>query len=171
MANTFILIGQSELSTTTTDVTFSSIPGTYKDVVLYASLRTVNAATASGLYIQVNGNSSGIYQNVTLAQNETSYTSTTNSGNTAAVIDYGTVAASGTANSFSGLVAYFNDYAGSRNKTINMQFATNGGSGANYQSRIAQYIGTTSAITSIRLFGDGSFAAGSSFYLYGIKNS
>ena len=62
MANTFQLISSNILGSSTSAITFSSIPGTYTDLLLKASVRGDNNGTSIGSFIlTVNGSSSSIY--------------------------------------------------------------------------------------------------------------
>ena len=77
------------------------------------------------------------------------------------------------ANTFSNCSVYVPNYAGSTNKSFSADLtAENNTTGTNMQL-VAQLWSDTSAITSLVFVpGNGTnFVSGSSFYLYGIKNS
>ena len=78
-----------------------------------------------------------------------------------------------TANSFSSTEIYFSNYAGSANKVALLDYATETNATTAYRGAIAELYRSTNAITSLVLDcpSDPNFASGSSFYLYGIKNS
>jgi hypothetical protein len=66
MAKTYTPIATQTLTTSAASVTFSSIPGTYTDLVLIVSSRSLKAGTEDALFIQVNGDSSTLYSRTEL---------------------------------------------------------------------------------------------------------
>ena len=178
MANTYILISSTTLTSTATSVTFSSIPSTYTDLVLRASARSTFTSNAypNSFYFRINSDATALYSGTNILQQDASIFSLRTSGAGSTWFDSFTINSnSSTANTFSNTEFYIPSYTASQNKPIaNFGIAEN-------NSTIEQIVGvtaglyrSTSAINSITftLAGPaGSFMADSSFYLYGIKNS
>lgn len=175
MANTYTLISSNVLSSSAASVTFSSIPSTYTDLVLKLSARDDGAAPNDNAYITFNNNSNSVYSSTFIYRNAaTSKGSLIQSATTAD--DYNYVNSNGaTSNTFSNNEIYIPNYAGSNNKPwMGFNVAENNssttGGRITLNGKLAQI---TSAINQITLFQFGSqvWLSGSSFYLYGIKNS
>jgi len=172
MANTYTLISSQTLASTAASVTFSTIPSTYTDLCLKASIRTNDASTSSYFRMTINGDSGTNYGNRRLTGTGSAASSGNNSGQVWINAVY--VASNGdTANTFGSTEIYIPSYNSTASKPMNI-FTTeeNNATASNIQLQAGLYIGT-SAITSTTLLNVGStlFLAGSSFYLYGIKNS
>lgn len=176
MANTYTLISSNVLSSSAASVTFSAIPSTYTDLVIKASIRE----NAGGIYpnttnVQFNGSSASNYSRTNLyAESTTGGISNRNSNQT--VIRFSnTVNGSGsTSNTFSNVEIYIPSYTATQNKPIGSSAVTEANTANNLEWAVtttAALWTDTSAITSINLACSASFATGSSFYLYGIKNS
>jgi hypothetical protein len=169
MANpTFTLIASNTVgSGGVSSVTFSSIPATYTDLIIKASIRTDNASNLTGL-ITLNGSSSSFtYRQIEgNGTNAVSYNGTTNATNTG----NGTGT---TASTFSSFEFYFPNYAGSTNKSFSVDSVTENNATTAYADMSAILWSNTAAITSISLApgSTANFAQYSTFYLYGIKNS
>jgi hypothetical protein len=119
-----------------------------------------NAYTPSNTYLYGNGSSAGsARQTSSQASALVSWTSTNQAQNTS--------------NTFSNGEMYIPNYASSNSKVASSFSATEDNStGGAVISATAALEATSTAITSLLIFaGYGSFVAGSSFYLYGIKNS
>ena len=169
MATTYTLISSSTLSASAASVTFSSIPSTYTDLVLKVSARETSAVVNLYLQIQLNSTSTGYSWTYLIGDGSTA--SSGNSATTSSLRVYSSNGDSSTANTFSNIEVYIPNYQSSVSKPISgfgvsETNATGGRIGAN-----ALLSNITSAITSIVLNGNTAFMAGSSFYLYGIKNS
>jgi hypothetical protein len=171
MATTYKLISSSTLSGTQSSVTFSSIPSTYTDLKLVMSARSDASGNnyGTGIKIYFNGsNSSLTYRRL---YNSNGNPGSDNGANGLA----GIIAAAGqTANTFSNGELYIPNYASSNYKSISSD-AVPENNGTTYQSQIiATLWSSTAAITSLTLVtesGTDNFVSGSTFYLYGIKNS
>ena len=171
MPSTYTLISSNVLSSSAASVTFSAIPSTYTDLVIRASARD-SGTGGSAIFVRVNGLTSNIYSVTRLRGTGSSASSgsTTN----ATSLYFGFIDdATDTANSFGSWEAYFPNYLVAQNHPVS-GFATpesNVTSPVNMDIN-AGLISDTSAITSITLTPNGlGFVSGSSFYLYGIKNS
>lgn len=173
MANTYTLISSNTLSSTAASVTLNSIPATYTDLVLKCSTRGSVSGNTTFL-VSFNGAASGTLYSTTelIGEGSTPFSQRTN--------DYSSVEAyalqndSGTtANTFNNVEVYIPSYTVSQNKPVSLfGVKENNSSTVNVIDADAALWRSTSAITSIVIaLGSGSFVSGSSFYLYGIKNS
>jgi hypothetical protein len=170
MPSSRILISSQTLGSSAASVTFSSIPSTYTDLVLRMSTRS-DVASNYETAIQINSISTN-YSMTRLVGNgatatsarytaqSTYYMASTNGTNT-------------TASTFSNLEFYIPNYAGSANKVASGFGVTeNNSASTNVSMAIhAELLSNTAAITQLVISAQGNFVAGSSFYLYGLKNS
>jgi hypothetical protein len=166
MANTYTLISSNVLSSSAASVTFSAIPSTYTDLVVRCSVRinntysmlgiTFNNSTTSRSSIELQGNGAATASNTWTTLNVR-----------------GTNSSSYTADTFSSAEFYIPNYAGSNNKCASGFGTQETNSVGSLMSANALLWSNTSAISSIELQqpNGASFVSGSSFYLYGIKNS
>lgn len=172
MPVTYKLIASNTLSTTTASVTFSAIPGTFTDLALRVSARSTEASTyVSNIYIRLNGTSTGYGLTNVYGFNNTATSSRASSQTR--VYDY-TPASTATLNTFGNLEWYIPNYTGSTTKPISAFSASENNSAtlAYVAATAGLATSVTSAVTSILIALDaGSFESGSSFFLYGIKNS
>lgn len=176
---TYALIASQTLGSATATVTFTSIPGTYTDLILQSSIRA-DVSTFNNMnypILRFNGDStSGLYSVTNL------YARNTGGGNTAAStrssgqneINLGGVATSAMASGiFSTHQIQLQDYANtSTNKTVLGRIGTGGNLTA--LDGVWASVGlwrNTNAITSLSLTGtsSGLFQIGSTFRLYGIQ--
>ena len=176
MPATYTLIASNTLSSTAASVTFSAIPGTYTDLVLRYSTRNTTTGTDDNyVEIQLNSGTSGYSQtwiNGTGAAAASGRYSTS-SGNTFLEM-WGDVDGSATSSTFGSTEIYIPNYTGTTNKVLS-------GYGVPERNATTFAVGIyatamlstlTSAITSIAIKAQSNnFASGSSFFLYGIKNS
>jgi len=174
MANTYNLISSSTLSSTAATFTFSAIPATYTDLLLRISTRVDRAINGPhNCQLTVNGSATSDYSQTNLAEFGVTINST--GASAAAFITTASTGNSTTANTFSSNEFYFPNYAGSTNKPLSVVDVVENNSTADFESAVAARAGlrsNTAAITSITLNTNGyNYMVGSSFYLYGIKNS
>jgi hypothetical protein len=173
MAN-YTLINSNVLSSSAATVTFSSIPATYTDLVLRASIRNDDSGTITGvLRLQVNGLSSSIYSFTALYGNG----SASSSARASATTDITDIYLAGNltdANTFGIVEIYIPNYAGTAKKPVASYGASEGNTSPSpSMAANAGLIDLTSAITSISLLNNSTkqFLTSSSFYLYGISNA
>ena len=171
---TYVALAKTVLTGSQTDVTFSSIPSTYTDLVVLGTARRDGGTYYPNVYVELNATASS-YSGTIAFGNNTTPTSANYSAGTSLSYQY-MAGASNTSNTFSSFELYFPNYAGSTNKPISATTAVENNSSTNSQYMVAhaaQLWSNTAAINSIRLYsGSGNnFVSGSSFYLYGIKNS
>lgn len=162
---TYVPIATQTLGTAAATVTFSSIPGTYTDLVLVINARGTTVATSTSVYCTTNVTG-------------TNYSSTwlVGNGSTAASSRYTTLAqcylgyisaASNPTGSFGTITAHFMNYS---NTTTNKTIISRGNVVEAEVDAYVSLIRSMSALTSITLVegGGNNFLAGSSFTLYGI---
>jgi hypothetical protein len=172
VANTYQLIASNTLSTTAASVTFSSIPGTYTDLVLKMSVRTSNTGvTYNNLLVTFNGASSG-YSRTRVYGDGATAASSRSSNQAYFIWTFGSDSADATSNTFANNELYIPSYTASQNKPTSLSLAHENNTTTAYITAQADLWSNTAAITSITLDGNSSnFVSGSSFFLYGIKNS
>ena len=173
MAATYTLISSNVLSSSAASVTFSAIPSTYTDLVLRISARGSNASTRTDVGITYNSSATG-YSETEVYGTSTAAASAFNSYTTSNFV--GNVSgASATANTFGSVEIYIPSYTATQKKCASAFAVSENNASTNLSAMIqatAMLWQTTSAITSIDIAAIGTtFVSGSSFYLYGIKNS
>ena len=167
MPVTYKLISTVTVSTATAaNIEFTSIPGTYDDLIIFASLR---------------GNTAQIYEIVNLEFNglSTNLSSRGLEGNGATASSYSNPTiyinaadgANATASTFSNHFIYIPNYAGSTNKSVSVDGVMENNATTAYASLQAGLWSQTAAITSIKIKPTGSFVQYSTATLYGIKKS
>ena len=169
MANTYTLISSNVLSSSAASVTFSAIPSTYTDLVVRFSARNSAAGTIGDCWVRFNAATTN-YSDTEIYGTG----SAAGSGRSASSwLWMGDITAAGnTANSFASSELYIPNYAGANNKVASAFTALETNATAARINAVAQLWSNTAAITSIGFFPNTTnFDAGSSFYLYGIKNS
>jgi hypothetical protein len=159
----YIPLATVTLASNSTSVTFSSIPGIFKDVVLVGNWQ--NSSTASAGRLQVNGDTGSNYNGVWMTGTGSSAGSGSEASQTSARIAGASV---GPDNAYTNVVTLtFLDYAATdKHKTILSRFDT-----ANRETQAtASRWASTSAITSIRFFDilGQTFQTGATFSLYGV---
>lgn len=150
------------------NIEFTSIPGTYTDLVMFLSARTDRANYQDYIKLFFNASTTSRTNCSLFANNET-VESSSNSDMRLGRAD----AASSTANTFGNCILYIPNYAGSNNKSSSSDGVseTNGTQAA--LAFDANLWSNTAAITSIKVEpGDGTnFVQYSTATLYGIKNT
>jgi len=170
MANTMTLIASSTVGAGgASSIDFTSIPGTYTDLIIKCSLRTGESAIYTDIDITFNSESARQWRGLYAVT--TSPGSSTSTGfNIAATA----VAANSTASTFSNCDIYIPNYTSSNVKSISGDGVAENNSGSNWNNNLsANTITNGTAVTSISLvpFGSNSFVQYSTAYLYGIKSS
>lgn len=168
MAVTFTAISKSVLSSSASSITLSSIPGTYTDLALWCNSKSTHAASTLTINLTLNGSTSDFLSVIMDSYGSGQYSTT----DTRWI--YSTTGSNGSTqtNAFGSAELYFTGYAGSKYKIISSTYASEYNETGTSLGAIAGIWNNTSAITSITLTpSNGSFASGSRFDLYGIKNS
>ena len=171
MANTYELISSNILSTATASVTFSSIPATYTDLVVRATFRATGSGTGREMAVSFNGTTTGY--SFTLLNGTSGVITSTRSSNDSSLSQLAMDSAGNTADTFSSFEAYIPSYTASQNKPVLLMIATeeNATNSAWLQANAGLWR-NTAAITSVKVDAQfTTFVSGSSFYLYGIKNT
>ena len=165
---TYKLIASVTLTSTQTNIGFTSIPGTYTDLVLLATVKSNQVSGSDGAYalLTINGTGtadSGSRYLYGFTSVDTGY-SAPNS-----ILGWG----SGSDTGFSATHFYLYNYATSNDKVISSNSWQEGTIGSGIRNGIsAGFYNNSSAITSVYINNAlGSYVSGSSAYLYGISNA
>jgi hypothetical protein len=171
MASTYVLISSQVLGSTAASVTFSSIPSTYTDLVIQMSCRDAYSGSNDNLWYRLNGDTGTNYSGTWVEGSGSAASSSRIASFSLGPMLY--LDGNGnTANTFSSHELYIPNYNSTTAKPIFAISATEDNSATAYIRNYAGLYRGTSAITSILLTPNGqNFLAGSSFYLYGVKNS
>ena len=175
MANTYTLISSNVLSSSVASVTFSAIPATYTDLVLRLSTRTNRtSANLQRLFMKFNGDGTTTKYSFTDISRSGTSPASFRLANTEQIWNGYTQATDSTSNTFANTEIYIPNYTSSVNKPLSA-FACPEDNVSYMDGAVTAVAGlytSTSAITSITFsIPSDSFVSGSSFYLYGIKNS
>lgn len=151
------------------DITFSSIPSTYTDLVLKLSSRTATGG-ANDVYIQFNTDSTSGNYTERQIQGAGSGTPSSGTGNQQSATSTGST---DTASTFASSEIYIPNYGGSSAKSYSVDTVTENNGTTAYATLRAGLWSGTSAINAIKLTHNGgaSFAQYSTAYLYGVKSS
>jgi hypothetical protein len=173
MATTYTLISSNVLTSSATSITFSSIPATYTDLVIRASVRDNVNSNGAAIAMTFNGSTTN-YSGKIIYGDGVTPASTNLAGLTygwAGTANY----ANYTANTFASHEIYIPSYTSSNYKSYSaFSVVETNASLAEYMVQTAGLWQGTTAISSINLAlssANSIFAAGSSFYLYGISNA
>ena len=169
MATTYTLISSNVLSSSAASVTFNSIPSTYTDLVLRVSAR--NDSNDSLILMTFNGDTSGVWSRTSLRGDGSAASSGNNTSLARMQLEYADISTN-TASTFNNMEIYIPSYLASQNKPISNFGVQETNATAASMAASAGLWRITSAVSSITLsFSASNFVSGSSFYLYGIKNS
>ena len=160
MAVTYEKIATTTLGSDVTDVTFSSISGSYTDLVLICAPLS---ASVDNITINYNGDTASNYSWTTLGGNGTSASSNRGSNDAAPYVHY----VSGVSTTQSNVIINVMNYS----NTTTYKTAICRGNNTSYGTDSTVVLWrSTSAITSIllRQRGSNNFSSGSTFTLYGI---
>lgn len=160
--NTYSQIASTTVSSASNSLTFSSIPGTYTDLVLI-----INATSSSGVdvYSRLNSDANANYSSTYLNGTGSAANSGRLSNLSYLLLDsYGYVEVG----AGQMMVAHFMNYS---NTATNKPILTRPSNANNGVTALAGLWRSTAAITSITLYagtGSATFSVGSTFNLYGI---
>ena len=170
------VIGHTELGTSATSVSFTSIPATYDHLVLISSARSDASAYTSFMNFQVNGDTGSNYSRQALSANTGTLTSVSGTGGTVWTYNY-LPAASALANTFSLTETWLMNYSNTSNyKQIYSKNAGTNNSTTDSQWGIRTSSGVWSSTAAINRVdalqsGGDDFVQYSSFTLYGINGA
>ena len=170
MANTYTLIEAQTLASSAASVTFSSIPATYTDLVLQVSARRAEAGRQDLLIKPNNDTSNNSSTNISGSGSGAATSNAT--GAQSIKISNIIPSTNETASTFCNAEFYMPNYAGTANKPSSTFGVGENNATTAYIVGNASLSQIASAISSVVLsLAAGTFDTGSSFYLYGIKNS
>jgi len=155
-------------------IDFTSIPGTYSDILIKLSGRVAGTGAGTQARFRFNGSTSG-YSDRTLEGDGSSTLSFSRSGSSY-IYNLCLVQGGGgdpSPNTWGSADIYIPNYAGSNNKSVSFDSVTEKNGNPAYADLVAGLWSNTAAITSINITSqDGSnFVQYSSATIYGIKNS
>jgi hypothetical protein len=171
MATTYQLIEARTLGSDTASVSFTSIPQTYTDLQLLVSARINRAGISVNMGLRFNSDSSN-YTNIMLYGDGNSA-----SGLYSTALDqfgyWYSPANSATANTFSNQSVYIPNYTSSYNKSVSIDSTSENNATDTNVVLLGGQWANSAAITTITLsnYQGSNLRSGSTFYLYGIKNS
>jgi hypothetical protein len=172
MPNTYELISATTLTTTTAGVTFSALPTTYTDLVLRASVRGVDSGINTVFRLKINADTGSNYSSTRLLGYDGVASSNRSSNEADNIATAFFNLSTSTSNTFANIEVYVPHYLSTANKPISGSGATENNASTGVNSAYAVLYRNSSAITSLEFFTNTTgFVSGSSFYLYGIKNS
>jgi hypothetical protein len=176
MAVTYKLLSSTTLGSNATNLTISSIPQTYDDLILRIVSQSGVASTLSQIYVQFNGDTTAKYRNKWIYWY----------GNSGSNIDliastdtFGSLMFQGTSSGSSqpGMgVYYISKYSSTtQTKSVSGNTTQVQSGSINYYSKVGglTWMNSSAGISSMYFFGSGSdnMLAGATFKLYGIKNT
>jgi hypothetical protein len=158
---TYTPLANITLGSTAATVTFSSIPATYRDLVV---IQTGGSSAANDIGLRFNGNTSSVYSTVGMFGNGSTASSNTTSTTFMRIYQFQAFAGTTEPNA---IISIFDYAQTNKHKSVltRSNFAPSGGG----TSAIAGRFADTSAITSFSVTAiTGVFVVGSTFALYGI---
>lgn len=171
MAATMIPIQSITLTGSAASVTFSGIPQTYTDLLIRLSARGDVAGAGTVMRVVLNGTAANYSSTYLVGYGAGGTGSGRFSAATYLTMDY-VSANDATANTFGSLEILLSQYAGSASKVLSGFGAGETNGTVSLMSVSAGLWSNSAAITSIQLLpNSGNLVAGSTFHLYGIKNT
>jgi hypothetical protein len=167
MPQTFTLIASSTVgSGGASNITFSSIPSTYTDLCIKASIRTAYSDQYDGLTFTFNGSTANFTTKQLYGTGSTA-ASNSSSSNGGPLINANT----STSSTFGNAEIYIPNYTGSNNKSVSSDGVTENNATQAFGGIIATLWSQSAAITSITLgsANASNYLQHSTAYLYGIK--
>ena len=170
MAATYELIASNTLTTSAASVTFSAIPATYTDLTIKISARRAASGRSD---IDMSFNTDTTEHSRTHLQGNGSTASSAAGSGRIRIVNVLT-GETETADSFNNLEVYIPNYLSSTSKPVSAFGAHEVNNATAFLVAVAGlwHLSPAEAITSVVFQpASGSFKTGSSFFLYGIKNS
>mgnify|MGYP003704569849 CR=1 FL=1 len=171
-SNTYTLIASLTVGAGgASSIDFTSIPSTYTDLLVKLSGRSSTGYNAADFYLQFNGSASG-YSGRYLMKDSSDPTPVSSTSQTSKFLLGLIPATQATANVFGSAEIYIPNYAGSTNKSISVDSATENNGTIQWIYFAGGLWSNSSAITQVTLIdATGTFAQYSTAYLYGVKNA
>jgi hypothetical protein len=153
------------LGTSAASVTFSSIPATYRDLILVVA--DLSATASNTLYARVNGDTGSNYSNVVALGDSTGAVSLSSSSNSNGFFMGAAYQGLPTSGSSQSILQIMDYSATDKHKTGLSRY---GSAGKSEVDMAASRWANTAAVTSLvlRIAPSGSFNSGTSFSLYGV---
>ena len=149
-------------------IDFTSIPSTYTDLVIKASIRTTDPN--NNFLCRINGSTSGYSIRNLSGTGGGTYNDATGYADKLLLAAVGANPSTYTANTFSNAEVYFPNYAGSNYKSVSTDAVTENNATSAFATICAGLWSNTAAITSITLLTNSTgIAQYSTASLYGIK--
>ncbi len=146
------------------DVTFSTISGSYTDIVVVAQIKI--ESTTSATVFQLNADTGSNYSYTVLTGTGAAANSSRVTNATYGIVDFNGFPPTA-ANTFNAVIMSFNNYSNATTYKTVLSRANNAASGVD---ALVSLWRNTNAITSIKFFNTGAnISVGSTFTLYGIK--
>jgi hypothetical protein len=164
MPSTYTPIATNTLGSAASSVTFSSIPGTYTDLILISTAGVTSGAL--NFAVRLNSDSGTNYSRTVLSGTGSVASTDRNTGLTYTILnDYGYLDTTLNTN----IIGHFMNYS---NATTFKTVLSRTNNAANGTSACVNLWRNTAAITSLVILPTGStFLAGSTFTLYGVKSA
>jgi hypothetical protein len=173
MANTYTLISSVTVgSGGAANITFSSIPSTYTDLLVKISTRSTSATVIGYVNIRFNSDTGNNYSYKAVGGTG-SITFNNNSAGGSSIFTV-TAGNSSTSNTFGNAEIYIPNYTSANYKSVSIDGVGENNATEAYTQLVVGIWSSTSAITSIQLsdiFGSANFAQYSTAYLYGISKA
>jgi hypothetical protein len=166
MPNNYILLDRIELNASAASITFDNIPQTgYTDLKLVVSARTDGSGANSNPWTPL----IVTFNSTTTSSSKQLYGTGSGTGSDSSLNNVYSADTNNTASTFSSNEIYIPNYTGSNNKSYSADSVTENNATAALALMAAGLTNITAAIISVTLQPDtNSFAAGSTFSLYGI---
>lgn len=177
MAATYQLITSAVLGSSAGSVTLSGIPNTFTDLVVRASIRYTQSSNSYPIAIAFNGDTSpSLYSRRSLQGWGGSGTNAAQSNNEVETNIGEVNAAISTASTFTSVEIHIPNYTSTSNKQLKIEDVQEDNVSGAYMTFSSSLYRNSMAISSIKFqvpsaYGALTMVAGSSFYLYGLKNS
>lgn len=170
MPLTYEPIATTTLSSTASQVSFTSISGTYTDIVAVCLIKATTG-TNETLKIQVNGDTGNNYSCTYLQGSASDGAYSARASNISLILGQANNNGIPTgASTFGSFISHFMNYANTTTYKTVLSRGNSLGSPGDATGAAVSLWRSTSAITSIRFFvNTGNFDTGSTFTLYGIK--
>jgi hypothetical protein len=171
MPSSRFLITSQTLGSAAASITLSSIPSGYTDLVLKISAQADGASNAfDNITLTFNGTGTTNHSSTRLTGNGA--TAASNRGTNQGIIMPNVMPQTGVPGSpWCNAEVYIPSYSVAQNKPLSTFGVSEGNQTTAWTAATAGLFSDTTAITSIVATGSTNFVSGSSFYLYGIKNS
>ena len=171
MPSTYTLIKGETLASSAASYTFTAIPSTFTDLVVRMSVRSTTADFTDAIFVKFNNSSGSITSYTSIYADGSSAYSGRNSGTNniyAGEMD----SASSTTDVFGSAEVYIPSYTASQNKPVSSVGMAERNAAYILMRASAGLFRSTTAISEITIAPSSNLlVSGSSFYLYGIKNS